>query len=94
MELLVHASTSGHLLLAGSLEATLVTPQDVAVHVIMATPIAHLLLWAMTISVRVFYLRNVTNSSSIQMLHSGMARFVRVVAHVASSTIHHGSPRT
>ena len=33
-------------------------------------------------------------ASAFQMLHSGMARFVRVVAHAASSTIHHGSPRT
>ena len=94
MELLVHASTSGHLLLACSLEATLVTPQDVAVHVIMATATAHHLLWVMTISVRVFFLENVINTASIQMLHSGMARFVRVVAHAASSTIHHGLPRT
>ena len=45
-----------------------------------------------------YFCESVTQSSlarvSIQMLHSGMVRFVRVVAHAASSTIHHGSPRT
>ena len=93
MELLVHASTSGHLLVACSLEIVAVTTQDFDVHVIMATPpTAHLLLSAMTIFVRVL-LKAVMHLSSIQMLHSGMARFVRVVARAASSTIHHGSPR-
>ena len=94
MELLVHVSTSGHLLVATSLEIVAVPIQDIDVHVIMATPpTAHLLLWAMTIFVRVL-LKAVGNLSSIQMLHSGTARFVRVVVHAASSTIHHGSPRT
>ena len=32
--------------------------------------------------------------ASIQMPHSGMVMFVRVVAHAVGSTIHHGSPRT
>ena len=94
MELLVHASTSGHLLVACSLETVTVAIQDIDVHVTMATSTLHLLLWAMTIFVRAFKLSLVGQVSSIQMLSSGMARFVRVVAHAASSTIHHGSPRT
>ena len=57
------------------------------------TLIPHLLLWAMNIFVRVL-LRAVMELSYIPMLYSGMARFVRVVVHAASSTIHHGSPRT
>ena len=53
MELLVHASTSGHLLMAFLLAVKTVASQDFDVHVIMVTPpIAHLL-WAMTIFVRV-----------------------------------------
>ena len=96
MELVVYASTSGHLLVACSLEVILmaVSFHDVGdVHVTIAhTP--RLLLWAMTIFVRVLQLREVNKVSSIQMPHSGMARFVRVVAHAASSTILHGSPRT
>ena len=64
------------------------------VHVIMAIVTAHLLLWAMTIFVRVSKLKFIGSFTSILMLCSGMARFVRVVAHAASSTIHHGSPRT
>ena len=67
--------------------------QDIDVHVIMATLTPHLLLWAMSIFARVL-LRAVGHIYSIQMLHSGMVRFVRVVAHAAGSTIHHGSPRT
>ena len=66
--------------------------QILNVHVTMGTLIPHLLLWAMTIFVRV--LEAVGQVSSIQMLHSGMVMFVKVVAHAASSTIHHGSPRT
>ena len=94
MELLVHVSTSGHLLVATSLEVVAVFTHIIDVHVIMATlPTAHLLLWAMTIFVRVL-LNMVRHVSSIRMLNSGMARFVRVVAHAASLTIHHGSPRT
>ena len=103
MELLVHASTSGHLLVACLLEITAVVNPATATqasfaHVIMETLIPPLLLWAMTIFVRVHAQRvigeGVIEIASIQMLHSGMARFVRVVAHAASSTIHHGSPKT
>ena len=97
MELLVHASTSGHLLVACSLEVVVVATHTFNVHVIMATPhTAHLLLCAMIIFVRVHEQRvlGVGGFNSIQMLKSGMARFVRVVAHAVSSTIHHGSPRT
>ena len=95
MELLVHISTSGHLLVVHSLEVIAVAAQMFDVHVIMATPqTPHHLLWAMTIFVRVFKLGLIGSISSIQMLHSGMVRFVKVVAHAASSTIHHGSPRT
>ena len=94
MELLVHVSTSGHLLVVYTQEVPIGT-NIINVHVIMATPIAHLLLWVMTIFVRVFeQLGLLANESFCQMLCSGMARFVRVVAHVVSSTIHHGSPRT
>ena len=96
MELLVHASTSGHLIVACSLELAVVT-NLIDVHVIMATPpTAHLLLWAMTIFVRVHEQRviGVGGFNSSHMLNSGMARFVRVVAHAVSSTIRHGSPRT
>jgi len=53
----------------------------------------HLLLWAMTIFVRVLQ-HPVIGIGSIPMPFSGMARFVRVVAAAASSTILHGSPRT
>ena len=53
MELLAHATTSGHLLVACSLEVVAVATQDFDVHVIMTTPTAHLLLWAMIIFVRV-----------------------------------------
>ena len=97
MELLVHVSTSGHLLVAEWLEIILVglgSMQDSSVHVITAMCMAHLLSWATTISVRVFCLIMTIKVSCIQMLHSGMARCVRVVAHVASSTILHGSQRT
>ena len=79
---------------SGRLSLEMYRSKELDVHVIMATPTPHLLLWAMTISVRVFLLSHILNVSSIQMLCSGMARFVMVVAHVASSTIHHGSPRT
>ena len=47
MELLVHASTSGHLLVGCSLEVVAI--QIINVHVIMATP--NLLLWACNESV-------------------------------------------
>ena len=54
MELLVHVSTSGHLLVACM---QVVVAMDlgyvISVHVIMGTPTPHLLLWAMTIFVRV-----------------------------------------
>ena len=97
MELLVHASTSGHLLVACTLEFKEVTTMFINVHVIMATPhTPHLLLWAMTIFVRVHEHRVIGSQIGdvlVQMLHSGMAIFVRVVAHAASSIIHHGSPR-
>ena len=97
MVLLVHVSTSGHLLVACSLDAVAAASQKIDVHVIMDTSTAHLLLWAVTIFVRV-HERSVIGMQMIdfafiQMLNSGMARFVRVVAHVASSTIHHGSPK-
>ena len=52
MELLVHASTSGHLLVACSLDVVAVASQKIDVHVIMDTSTAHLLLWAVTIFVR------------------------------------------
>ena len=91
MELLVHASTSGHLLVVCTLKVA--TIQIGYVHVIITTLIPRLLLWVMTIFVRVS-LRAVMQMSSIQMLHSGMGRFVRVVVHAVGSTIHHGSPRT
>ena len=95
MELQVHTSTSGHLLAACSLEVVAVSTQTIDVHVIMATLPPHLSLWAMTIFVRVHDQKVIGElTSSILMLHSGMARFVRVVVHVASSTVHHGSPRT
>ena len=94
MELPVHDSTSGHLLVASSLEILTVATQYIDVHVIMETVSPHRFLWAMTISVRVLYHMLVGNIASFQMLLSGMAEFVRVVAHAASSTIHHGSSRT
>ena len=99
MELLVHASTSGHLLVVCSLELTIRADEfgteEINVRVMLATPTAHLLLWAMTIFVRVHGRRILggVHIASYQTL-SGMARFVRVVAHAAGSTIHHGSPRT
>ena len=98
MELLVHANTSGLLLVVRSLDVVAVAAQKVDVHVIMDTSTAHLLLWVVTIFVRV-HIQSVlgmrmTDFASIQMLCFGMARFVRVVADVASSMIHHGSPRT
>ena len=94
MELLVHVSTSGHLLVA-CLQAVALPIETISVRVIMGTPTPHLLLWAMTIFVRVLQ-HPVTGMSeaSIPMLLSGMARFVRVVADAVSSTILHGSPRT
>ena len=52
--------------------------------VIMSTPTVHLLLWAMTTFVRVFMLSTAVKYTSIQMLYSGMVRFVRVVAHAAT----------
>ena len=97
MELLVHASTSGHLLVACSLEVAAVATHTFDVHVIMATlPTAHLLLWAMTIYVRVHEHRvlGVAGFNSIHMLCSGREGVVRVVAHAVGSTTHHGSPRT
>ena len=95
MELLVHASTSGHLLVACSLEVVAVVTNLIDVHVIMVIPLPHLLLWAMTIFVRVHVQRvfGVGLLISIHMLYSGREDFVRVVVHAASSTIHHGSPR-
>ena len=57
MELLVHASTSGHLLVDCTLEVVTVGPPLIDVHVIMATPTAHLLLWVMTIFVSVLVFR-------------------------------------
>ena len=54
MELLVHVSTSGHLLVACMQVVVAVALIEVFdVHVIMGTPTPHLLLWAMTIFVRV-----------------------------------------
>ena len=96
MELLVHTSTSGHLLVACTLEIKAVASQDIDVHVIMVTPYPHLLLWATTIFVKVHIQRvfGVGIIVSIHMLYSGMEDVVRVVAHAVSSTIHHGSPRT
>ena len=96
MELLVHVSTSGHLLVATSLEVAAVATQFINVHVIIVTPHPHLLLFAVTIFVRVRVQRVLIKGMlvSIHMLYSGMARFVRAVVHAASSTIHHGSPRT
>ena len=57
MDFLVHASTSGHLLVAILLEVVVVVTQTTdlgSVRVIMLMPTVHLLLWAMTIFVRVF----------------------------------------
>ena len=95
MDFLVHGHTSGHLLVATSLGVATVATMviDAHVHVITSTPPPRLLLWAMTIFVRVFYMIIVHKRSSIQMLRYGMARFVRVVVHAATSTIHHGSSR-
>ena len=98
MEFLVHVSTSGHLLVVRLLDVVAVSAQKVDVHVTMDTSTAHLLLWAVTIFVRA-HERSVIgvwmiDFAFIQMRNSGMARFVRVVAHVASSTIHHGLPKT
>ena len=98
MELLVHASTSGLLLVVRSLDVVALPAQKVDAHVIMDTSTAHLLLWVVTIFVRV-HIQSVLGMwiidiASIQMLCFGMARFVRVVADVVSSMIHHGSPRT
>ena len=88
MELQVHASTSGHLLVACLLEVIAVSTQTIDVHVIMATPTPHPLLWGMTIFVRVHDQKVIGElTSSILMLCFGMA-------HAASSTVHHGSPRT
>ena len=96
MELLVHASTSGHLLVAISLEVKAVGPNLTDVHVIMVTLYPHLLLWAKTIFVRVPVQRVLLEGivGSIHMLCSGKEGFVRVVAHAASSIIHHGSQGT
>ena len=93
MELLVHASTYGHLLVDCSSDfLTLVAlygklAESCNVHVILLDMLpAHLLLWD-------YMLRSIGNGSSFQMLHSEMAT-VMVVAHAASSIIHHGSQRT
>ena len=95
MELLVHASTSGHLLVACSLEVVPMVANLGDVRVIMVTLYRHLLLWATTIFVRVHIQRmHGEGIASIHMLCSGRVGFVMVVAHVASSTTHHGSPRT
>ena len=98
MELLVHVSISGHLLVACTQVMLLITMVDLCnVRVIMGTLSDHLLLWEMTISVKVFSQPMITRSisfASLPMLLSGMARFVRVVATAVSSTILHGSPRT
>ena len=95
MELLVHGSTSGLLLVAGSLELVPVVPNVIDVHMIMVILAPHLLLWAMTIFVKAHVLRMLWEGiASFQMLCSGMEGVVRVVAGAASSTIHHGSPRT
>ena len=54
-------------------------------------------LWVATIFVRVHEQSVIgvlmIDFASIQMLNSGMVRFVRVVAHVANSTICHGLPK-
>ena len=96
MELLVHASTSEHLLVACSLDVVAASTENVDVHVIMNTATAHLPLWVATIFVRVHEQSVIgmlmIDFASIQMLNSGMARFVRVVAHAVSSMIPHGSP--
>jgi len=97
MELLVHVSTSGHLLVACIQAAVAVALiQIIDVRVIMGTHTPHLLLWAMTIFVRVLQHPVIgrPHITSIPMPLSGMARFVRVVADAVSSTILRGSPRT
>ena len=105
MELLVHISTSGHLLVACLQVVVAVALIHVIynvcdVHVIMGTPTPHhLLLWVMTIFVRVLQHPIIgmfigISMASIPMLLSGMVRCVRVVAAAVSSTILHGSPRT
>ena len=98
MELLVHVSTSGHLLVVGSLEVVPLVVTHIIiinVHVTMVTPTPHLPLWAMTIFVRVYvHMVLMSISVSIHMLYCGMEGTVRVVAGAVGSTIHHGSPRT
>ena len=102
MELLVHVSTSGHLLVACSQAVVGITVAGIKfinVHVIMGTPTPHLPLWAMTIFARVLQRSIIIQPTririaSIPMLLSGMARCVREVAAVVSSTILRGSPRT
>ena len=88
MGLLVYTSTSGHLLVACSLEIVAVSHIGIYVHVIIITPTPHHHLWAMTIFVRVcinttdqFGLFTTMEMSALKMIYSGMARFVRVVAH-------------
>ena len=99
MELLVHVSTSGHLLMEPmQVVIAVALGHSFDVHVIMGTFTPHLLLWAMTIIVRVLQQpmngMSIISIASIPMLLSGMARFVRVVVAAVSSTILHGSPRT
>ena len=85
MDFLVHANISGHLLVVGSLEILAVSTQNIGVHVIMLTPTPHLLLWAVTTFVRVFKMKLLMKTfTSIPMLHSGMARFVRVVGYAVT----------
>ena len=95
MELLVHTSTSGHLLrVATSLELVPVDTNVIDAHVIMLILAPRLLLWAMTIFVRAHVLSMLWGGiTSFQMLYSGREGVVRVVANVVSSTIRHGLPR-
>ena len=95
MEVLVHASTYGLLLVACSPEVVAAAAQLVDVHVIMVTLDPHLLLWPTTIFVRVHVQRVLLEGLiSIHMLCSGKEGVVRVVASAVGSTIHHGSSKT
>ena len=80
LELLVHASTSGLLLVACSLDVVAVAYQNIDVHVIMDTAAAHLLLLAVTIFAKVHEQSVIgmlmIDFASIRMLHSGMVRLI------------------
>ena len=84
--------------MACSLDVVAVFIHILDVHVIMNISTAHFHLWVATIFVRVHELSVIgvlmIDFTSIRMLWFEMARFVRVVAHAASSTICHGLPKS